>query len=240
MNIEKCHYTGTQSGRAGAGGLVGGAEGGEVVIKQSYASGTLTINTSGNQGGILGLLNANAIATIENCWSDHAIKIPSGSQHAGGVIGCANGKATVKNTFAKGDIEGSRGIGGIVGHVKGANGEISGCIAWNAKISGDRAATNWSLGAIVGAAHAQGVGTYKNCWRRADMTLVDVAMKLVDHEDVINARPPYPDYDEKKDDTQNAYHGKAAAADATLSSVAKSIGWDETIWDLSGAVPTLK
>ena len=37
-----------------------------------------------------------------------------------------------------------------------------------------------------------------------------------------------------------AYHGKAAAADATLSSVAKSLGWDETVWDLSKDLPALK
>lgn len=240
VTITGSHYAGTQSGRAGAGGIVGGAEGGAVVISKSYASGTLTINASGNQGGILGLLNANATVTIENCWSDHALTTPSGSQHAGGIVGCANGKAIIKNSFAKGDIKGSRGIGGIVGHVKGAGGEISGCIAWNSKIEGDRAVTNWSCGAIIGSAHVQGVGTYKNCWRRADMELVDVAMKLIDHEDIIDGRPPYPDYDEKKDDTQNAYHGKAAAAGATLSSVAKAAGWDETVWDLSKEVPVLK
>ena len=50
--------------------------------------------------------------------------------------------------------------------------------------------------------------------------------------------PPFPSY--FADATQAAYHGKAAAADATVSSVAKELGWDETIWDLSGAFPTLK
>ena len=238
VTIEKCHYIGTQSGRAGCGGLVGGAEGGEVIIKKSYASGTLTINASGNQGGLFGLLNTNATATIENCWSDHALSIPSGSQHAGGVVGCANGKLILKNTFAKGDVIGSRGLGGLVGHLKGKDAEVSGSIAWNATISGDRDETKWACGAIIGAVHADGVGTYKNCWRRADMNLVDVAMKLVDQEDIINGRPPQPDYSTAN--TQNAYHGKAAAADATISSVAKAIGWDETIWDLSGAVPVLK
>ena len=164
---------------------------------------------------------------------------PTNQQHAGGLVGCANGRALIKNTFAKGDMNGGRGIGGLVGHVKGKGGEISGCIAWNANISTNRGVTNWACGAIIGAVHNDGVGTYKNCWRRADMVLVDVAMKLTDHEDVINARPPFPDY-APTDVTQNAYHGKAAAADATISSVAKSIGWDETIWDLSGATPVLK
>lgn len=239
VNITKSHYIGTQSGRAGAGGLVGGAEGGEVVIKQSYASGTLTTIESGNQGGLLGLLNANALLTMENCWSDVAMSTPTNQQHAGGLVGCANGKAVITNSYAKGDMTGGRGLGGIVGHVKGANGEISGCIAWIANITSNRAATNWACGAIIGAAHSQGVGTYKNCWRRADMVLNDIAMKLVDHEDVINGRPAFPEY-APEDATQNAYHGKAAAAGATLSSVAKAAGWDETVWDLSKDVPVLK
>ena len=34
--------------------------------------------------------------------------------------------------------------------------------------------------------------------------------------------------------------GKAAAADATVSSLAKAAGWDETVWDLSGNLPVLK
>ena len=37
-----------------------------------------------------------------------------------------------------------------------------------------------------------------------------------------------------------AYHGKAAAAGATVSSVAKTLGWSETVWDLSGTLPVLK
>ena len=36
-----------------------------------------------------------------------------------------------------------------------------------------------------------------------------------------------------------AYHGLAAPADATISSVARSLGWSETVWDLSGSVPVL-
>ena len=39
---------------------------------------------------------------------------------------------------------------------------------------------------------------------------------------------------------QHPYHGKAAAAGSTISSLAKTLGWDETIWDLSRDVPVLK
>ena len=36
------------------------------------------------------------------------------------------------------------------------------------------------------------------------------------------------------------YHGKAAAATETASAVASRIGWDQTVWNLSGAMPVLK
>ena len=36
------------------------------------------------------------------------------------------------------------------------------------------------------------------------------------------------------------WHGTAAAAGKTASAVAKDLGWDEAIWDLSGAEPKLK
>ena len=36
------------------------------------------------------------------------------------------------------------------------------------------------------------------------------------------------------------YHGKAAAAGTTLSSVAKAAGWSAEVWDLSGDIPKLK
>ncbi len=36
------------------------------------------------------------------------------------------------------------------------------------------------------------------------------------------------------------YHGKAAAAGATLTQVAQGLGWSADVWDFSGDVPTLK
>ena len=37
-----------------------------------------------------------------------------------------------------------------------------------------------------------------------------------------------------------AYHGKAAEAGATLTSVAKKLGWPENVWDFSEDMPKLK
>jgi hypothetical protein len=65
------------------------------------------------------------------------------------------------------------------------------------------------------------------------MVYTDDFLTLEDHEDCENAMPPLPSYSTATH--QQAYHGKAAAADATLASVAKSLGWDESVWDFSSA-----
>lgn len=237
VTITGCHYSGTMGGRAGAGGILGGIEGGSVTISKCYATGSMS-PSSNNHGGILGLSNATSV--IENCWSNMAITVPAGSQHTAGILGTGQGvKAIVKNCYALGTINGSRGVGGIVGHIKTKDSEVSGCMAWNAELKTNRAATNWATGAIIGAVHADGKGTYADCYRRSDMVLTDVAMTLVDQENITDGRPPYPDY-APADNTQNAYHGKAAAADATICSVATTLGWSTDVWDLSKDVPTLK
>ena len=47
-------------------------------------------------------------------------------------------------------------------------------------------------------------------------------------------------HDNGKELYRNPYNCKAAAASETASQVAKRLGWDETIWNLSGDVPSLK
>ena len=36
------------------------------------------------------------------------------------------------------------------------------------------------------------------------------------------------------------YHGKSAAAGKSASDVARDLGWDTSVWDLSGSEPVLK
>ena len=36
------------------------------------------------------------------------------------------------------------------------------------------------------------------------------------------------------------YHGKAAGEGVTVSALAKALGWDESVWDLSDDLPVLK
>lgn len=234
VTIVGCHYSGNVSGSSAVSGLVGGVEGGTVNISKSYATGTLTPKAH-NCGGVVGLVNG--IVTVENCWTNLVIN-QSGGQFGAGILGGVQNSAIVRNCYTLGEMNVSRGAGGIVGQIKNKTPEVTGCIAW-CSITTKRSATQYSPGAIVG--NIQIDGKYMNCFRKADMQFTDVAMTLVDHDDYENGRPPLPDYgDVTADKNQYAYHGKAAAADATVSSIAKSIGWDETIWDLSGSLPVLK
>lgn len=127
-------------------------------------------------------------------------------------------------------------IGGYVGTTEKPGVVENVTIITGTSSSGSVTGTGDYIGGIMGA--AQPNGTYKACWRNPAMTLSDGFMTLVDHEDIENGTPPAPSY--STTNTQWAYHGKAAAADATISSVAKTIGWDTTIWDLSGDTPKLK
>lgn len=237
LTITGCYFDGTVAGSSGVGGFVGGFDTGDkagsVTINKSYALGTVNA-ASNNSGGIVGL--TTGATTVENCWTD--ITVNGKGQFGGGLVGGAQAALTIKNCYSLGDAIVTRGTGGILGQIKNVAPVVEGCIAWG-NITSSRTTGHYSVGAIVG--NIQVDGKYAKCYRNPSMVLTDVAMTLIDHEDVESGRPPLPTYEgATADNNQYAYHGKAAAADATISSIAKSLGWDEDVWDLSGDVPALK
>ena len=206
-----------------------------VTISRCWAD--VDVTSSGQRCGAFAGCNTKFLATISDCYATG--DITATGQQVGGIIGYASKPVTITNCYAAGNVtSATAGTGGIAGTIS-AESTVSNCIAWNATIDCQRAANDkWAPGAVVGAASV--AGNYSGCYRRADMNFIDAAgaMVLVDQEDVANGFPAAPSYSDAT--TQAAYHGKAAAADATASSVAKSIGWDESIWDLSGDLPKLK
>ena len=98
----------------------------------------------------------------------------------------------------------------------------------------------------------------KDSYRNPEMTLqvyrCDLLNNLFDHENADPSHPLVQPYNygdapvqlsETEGDTEDfkwfsPYHGKAAPAGATISSLARTIGWDESVWDLSGDKPMLK
>ena len=110
-------------------------------------------------------------------------------------------------------------------------------IAWNKVISCPTAApTTWSSGAVIAVSNVY--NTLTNNYRRPDMTFSDGSdFGLFDSPNVSASAPLK---DAEKVTYYYPYHGIAAPAGSTISSVAKTLGWPTDIWDLSGDAPKLK
>lgn len=241
--IENCLSSGKIVCKNYVGGIVGMNENTLAVRRCESSS---TINCSDNVGGILGISKNDKVATIEDCVFSGNM---TAGQRVGGIVGDLVKGSSVRRCYVSGTITGWCGVGGIVGRAGGlvwdANGNgydntIGSCIAWFDNITATRGDENGgSSGIIVGYTGTK--NTLKNCWRKSTATLTaKYCSEVYDQEDadattplVINAVPSMYTY-------IYPYHGKAAEASATASSLAQSLGWSTDVWDLSGSEPKLK
>lgn len=241
--IENCLSSGKIVCKNYVGGIVGMNENTLAVRRCESSS---TINCSDNVGGILGISKNDKVATIEDCVFSGNM---TAGQRVGGIVGDLVKGSSVRRCYVSGNITGWCGVGGIVGRAGGlvwnANGNgydntIESCIAWFDNITATRGDENGgSSGIIVGYTGTK--NTLKNCWRKSTATLTaKYCSEVYDQEDaeattplVINAVPSMYTY-------IYPYHGKAAEASATASSLAQSLGWSTDVWDLSGSEPKLK
>lgn len=240
MTITDCHAEGSVKGANYVGGFFGAVQN-SVTIERCWSSVNVT-STGQRVGSFVG--TTTKPLTIRNCYSTG--NATANGQQVAGILGYTNQKVIIECCYSTGDITShTAATAGIVGTLSGASSEVSKCIAWNKNITCNRNSNaKWSPGAVVGAANV--AVTLTDCYRRADMNFYDKAgaMTLSEHNNVSNAMPPFPGYTSSfavgDKPTQAAYHGKAAAADATISSVARTLGWSADIWDLSKDMPTLK
>lgn len=266
--IHDVEVTGTLTGKGGGvGGIVGVAV--NLVMKRCSFDGDIN-NGNRRVGGLVGYHNAqmeDAYLRIEDCWSAGTIK---GTQQTGGILGQTqydNGKngfntkaSIVKHCYSTMAITSDVNAGGIVGGCSYGGtystmeltinkDMIIGNIAWNDKIDVPSTTTGkYSSGAVVGYCNIYQY--FIDCYRKADLVfscpLSDSnPITLMDQDNTspelslfagtnVDASCPYA--------YQHAYpyHGKAAPASATVSSLAKQLKWDETVWDLSSDLPVLK
>lgn len=235
--IKDCTVAGSMKGSNYCAGIIAVLQNATSTTVERCSSTMDIVSTGQRNGGLFGSIQAPL--TVIDCYCTGNLEATG--QQAAGIVGFMQGKLIIKNCYATGNItSNTAGAAGLVGTINNGEGsEITGSIAWNKEIVCNRTALNkWAPGGIIGAANK--AGKFAKCYRRADMTLTDLegGMVLVDQDDIDGATPPAPSY--STENTQFAYHGKAAAADATVSSIAKSLGWDETVWDLSGDLPKLK
>ena len=199
-------------------------------------------------GGIFGY--DTGASTVSDCWTQGHVK--AGSKVGGIGGGFIKADSEMYNCFSLMTVEGSFQYAGILGHAnldqKNANttntpnNHIEGCIAWNDEIKSRATdgAEHYSSGVIVGFTATQNY--LAKCFRKADIAFSECPVNaelgyVVTNQG--NAGPGAPlvvgtnTYD-------FAYHGLAAPADATVTSLARSLGWSDSVWDFSTPIPTLK
>lgn len=247
--IENCLSSGKIVCKNIVGGIVGMNEN-TLTIRCCESSSTIEINVNGvdGVGGVLGLASNGKTVIVEDCIFSGNMNVPTG-QRVGGIVGDLGTGSSVRRCYVSGSITGWAGVGGIVGRAGGlvwnANGNrydntIESCIAWFDTITAIRGDENGgSSGIIVGYTGTK--NALKNCWRKPTATLTaKYCSEVYDQEDadattplVINAVPSKYTY-------IYPYHGKAAEASATATSLAQSLGWSADVWNLSGPEPKLK
>ena len=199
-------------------------------------------------GGIFGY--DTGTSTVSDCWTKG--RVVAGSKVGGIGGGFIKADSEMYNCFSLMTVEGSFQYAGILGHAnldqKNANttntpnNRVEGCIAWNDEIKSRATdgAEHYSSGVIVGFTATQNY--LVNCFRKAGIAFSECPVNaelgyVVTNQG--NAGPGAPlvvgtnTYD-------FAYHGLAAPADATVSSLARSLGWSDSVWDFSTPIPTLK
>ena len=235
----------------GTGGLFG------VIINATIdaCSADVTIvSTKYDSGGIYGYDNTQGpkFSTVSNCWSAGDI---TGNRMVGGIAGNAANNGTysevvIRNCYSTAKVHAQFKYGGIVGDA--AQGQKTGtgldlknhiekCIAWNESIYSDVAdeSVHYSAGAIVGFTSIKNY--HVDCVRKADLVFSDCPGNSFNVlYDQGNSSPDSPLVEAVEGQYNYPYHGKAAAKGATASDVAKSLGWDESVWDLSGTLPFFK
>lgn len=232
-------------------------------LKNCSASGDInhTTNSYSRIGGLVGQMLAGG--TIEKC---HA----TGNVHGGGYFGGAlvgvvesietvdgvstTHTATIKQSYATGAIELIRdakdaGAGGLVGRFESGKLDVIDCYS-SGSVESDRYS-----GAFIGDVNT-GELTITNGFTNSDLSKLGPDANGNHSDGIVVGCLRTPDsitikctgfvawnsIPEKKFSYQDLvpsagnYHGTAG----TISSQAKTLGWDETVWDLTGDVPSLK
>lgn len=231
-------------GDSGVGGFVGLLNG---TVERCWANSTVNSNGA-YAGGLFGFDGSKS--TVRNCWTMGNV---TASQKAGGIGGgLIRAESAIYNCFSLADVRASFVVAGIAGHcnLDAKNGNttndpknvIEKCIAWNVNIEATvtDASAHYSSGVIVGYTALMNYLT--DCYRKADIVFTEcpAALEYNIPHDQENSTPSNPLVETWNGTYNFPYHGKAAPANATLSSVASSLGWDVNVWDLSEDIPKLK
>lgn len=230
-------------GKNGIGGLFGRLNTGTVI---GCSADCVVYGNCSYVGGLFGY--DAGVSMVSDCRTSGSVKA---NQRVGGIAGGIITPGTkMYNCISTSSVEGNFAVGGIAGHCnqdqKAGTPEesnpgnvIDKCIAWNTFVHATNTDENdhYSSGAVVGFTSIKNY--LSDCYRRADLDFQECATGsfnvLYDQD---NASPASPLTIAVAGPYNYPYHGKAAGASATASSVAKSLGWSAEIWDFSKDIPS--
>ena len=269
VTIENCRVDGTisSSSQGACGGVIGFVNKTSSVVSRCTVAAAVTGNND-FCGGVVGktnTLSSGSIAIRDCCATGNVTCVAGG--WSGGIAGSIGAYTQVERCFASGAISGKyQAFGGIVGaasnHEKvGADSNfsnvISSCIAWNPSVRSlypydykpDTNNAHISSGAVVGFGGDK--NTYADCRRRSDMEFAICtqpvswlnSLVLFDQNNA-SASSPLSQKGGSVDGsaltvTFHPYHGKAASSTQSASDVARTLSWDDEVWNLSGDTPSL-
>lgn len=234
----------------GGGNYVGGLLGavvGNASVKRCGESGNVESSNGNHVGGLIGNVGLKVGgSTVEDCFATGNVSVTGSHRMAGGLIGVVENvtDVTVRRCFASGNVTSEqRQVGGLISIAKSKtlteviNFTMEKCIAWNKSvISHPTAANNWSSGGIIGVSNIY--NTLSDNYRRSDMDFLDYGEWVLFDQENVSSSSPLGGYNASLN--KYPYHGKAASAGATLSSVASLLNWPDDVWDMTAEIPKLK
>ena len=157
--IENCSVSGSVSG-SGMNGIAGGVVGYQTGGSITGCSSSATVNAGGVAGGVVGLADGGATLTACYATGNVTIESSgTGSYFAGGVVGVNGASSTLTACYATGKVTGTgTGSGSIyVGGVTGTNdlGTLTACY----HATGDVTGASGSTGGVVGRNYKDNSGS---------------------------------------------------------------------------------
>ena len=236
--IKDCHASGNVNGNnsdannyARAGGLIGQVDANATIEKCSATGNVCGGATKGHMaGGLIGVVGVDDVTVnISKCFATGNVTLPSEGgnwAHAGGLLGTIAGNAkgtaapvvNISDSYSTGAVKVRRYSGGFVGSIYGNPGVLKITNSYTTSdISGIALADRCGL--VLGLADKMDAGSSVTCTGF-------VAWNSCDRSFSYNGCVP----------EAGNYYG----TEGSVSKQAKALGWDESIWDLSNDMPSLK
>ncbi|MBQ9653579.1 MAG: hypothetical protein IJV32_05080 [Bacteroidales bacterium] len=193
-------------------------------------------------GGLVGGIGGSSPLniTIRNCYSSGSLSCTGWSGGLFGFFSSTTSTLLIENSYSTMDVKSTGNVlGGIIGGIGTENASnwatedsavtVQKCVSWGSVDYG-MGSGNYNYGAVLGGGSRK--STMTDNYRKYGMTIKNtVGNKSVTNDPNTSSTSP---------NTKNSHDGVEAGSSDTVSSVASTLDWSTTIWDLNGTYPTLK